>query len=121
MIDVNEIAKKAFSYANKRAFSEDLESPCDVIGMCRHASSELFEVIDAYNKWSEYYFDESHKAVFTKENIGVVKCKVAFADEISDVIMCMLIIAKAQGVDIEKALEKCLEKNRQRADAGVKE
>jgi len=116
-MNINDMAQKAFVYARQRQVKEGIESPSDVVAMCRHASSELFEVIDAFNKWGEYHFDGSHKAAFTQENIGVIKCKAAFADEIADVIMCGLIMASAQGVNIEAALEKCLEKNRKRAEA----
>ena len=45
----------------------------------------------------------------------VDSAKSAFADEVADVIMCGLIMASAQGVDIEAALLACLEKNRKRA------
>ncbi len=108
---LNEVAQKAFGYAEKRAKNEGLENPLDVIAMCRHASGELFEVIDAFNRLQcvqcslEEDYDEG---------------KVAFADEIADVIMCALIIAAGQGVDVQSALEKCLEKNRQRAETGKK-
>jgi NTP pyrophosphatase (non-canonical NTP hydrolase) len=113
-VNINEIAQKAVMYANKRASIEGLESPYDVLGMCRHTSSELFEVIDAFTRWQcvqcslEDYEDCEEE-------------KTAFTDEIADVIMCALIIAAGQGVDVEKALEKCLEKNRKRAETGVKE
>lgn len=113
-MNINEIAKTAVMYANKRAEKEGLESPYDVVGMCRHTSSELFEVIDAFNRWQcvqcslEDYDDCDEE-------------KDAFSDEIADVIMCALIIASGQGVDVEKALEKCLDKNRRRAETGVKE
>jgi NTP pyrophosphatase (non-canonical NTP hydrolase) len=113
---LNEIAQKAVMYANKRASIEGLESPYDVLGMCRHTSSELFEVIDAYERWLD-----SKALDFLRNTSGVENYQEAFSDEIADVIMCALIIAAGQGVDVEKALEKCLEKNRKRAETGVKE
>jgi hypothetical protein len=39
------------------------------------------------------------------------------ADEISDVIMCMLTLSAEMGINIEQAILNCLEKNRKRARA----
>ncbi len=112
-MNINDVAKKAFAYARQRQVKEGIESPSDIVAMCRHASSELFEVIDAYKKWQAKAC--SPNVFFDKD---VNSAKSAFADEVADVIMCGLIMASAQGVDIEAALEKCLEKNRKRAEAG---
>ena len=111
-MNINNVARKAFVYARQRQVKEGIESPSDVVAMCRHASSELFEVIDAYKGWQAKACNPN---VFFDKDVD--SAKSAFADEVADVIMCGLIMASAQGVDIEAALEKCLEKNRKRAEA----
>ena len=111
-MNINDMARKAFAYARQRQVKEGIESPSDIVAMCRHASSELFEVIDAYKGWQAKACNPN---VFFDKDVN--SAKSVFAGEIADVIMCCLIVASAQGVDIEAALEKCLEKNRKRAEA----
>ena len=42
--------------------------------------------------------------------------KKEFASELSDIICCVLITAGKEGIDIEKAVLDCIEKNRKRAE-----
>ena len=112
-MNINTIAKHAFVYAEKRAAKEGLEDPRDVMGMCSHARSELFEVAEAYLRVKAC-------SLTCCDDVELKKYKEAFADEIADVIMCMLIVAKGQHIDVKKALACCLEKNRKRAEIGCK-
>lgn len=105
---LSEIQKKAFRYAKVRSVKEDIESPFDIVAMCRHATGEIFEVIDAWTKW-RYVCENGGD--FNEMRQG----QDAYADEIADVIMCMLIIAQVERVDVQSALEKCLLQNRKRA------
>lgn len=104
MIDLESLSGAAYEVAKKRAAMEELESPDDTVAMMRHCVNETFEVIDAYIDWQSWE---------NESELGEVK--EAFAWELADVIMCCLIVAHAQGVDIEDALNKCYAKNKARA------
>ena len=104
MIDLESLSGAAYRVAVIREATEGLESPKDTVAMMRHCVNETFEVIDAYRN-----------SDVLDSNYDDDELKEAFADELADVIMCCLIVAHAQGVDIEDALNKCYAKNKARA------
>lgn len=94
-MDLNGLAKEAFEIAKAR------EQNTDVLSCLKHCSGEVVEAIDAYKTYNNFMFD--------------IGGKDRFADELADVIMCILTLSASKNIDIENALDKCLEKNRQRA------
>lgn len=109
MIDLNEIAKEAYTTAWKRYKVGSCKSnPQDTIAMQKHTAGEVVEATEAYIKWCETKYDENLE---TK----LIECKKAFSSELMDVIVCALITAHFNGIDVEKELKNCLAKNAKRA------
>lgn len=104
MIDLNEMSKMAYDAAEKRyqqgAFGKKKNN---VPNLLKHCAGEVVESAQAYSEWvnNPLDFDEM---------------KEEFISELADVIMCILIAAAIENIDIEKALTECLEKNIARAN-----
>ena len=96
-MDLNGLAKEAFEIAKARG------QKTDALSCLKHCSGELVEATEAYNNWTFNIGDD-----------------VQFADELADVIMCILTLSASENIDIEKALLKCLEKNRKRASKALR-
>lgn len=104
MIDLNEMSQMAYEIAEKRyqhgAFGKHKNN---VPNLLKHCAGEVVEAAQAYSEWVDntLEFDE---------------LKEEFMSELADVIMCILIAAAIENIDIEKALTVCLEKNMARAN-----
>lgn len=99
-MDLNGLAKEAFETAKARG------QKTDALSCLKHCSGELVEATEAvcwlnHNNGQDYFY--------AKDEVEL---------EISDVIMCMLTLSVSLNIDIEHALNKCLEKNRKRASEG---
>lgn len=70
----------------------------------KHCAGEVVEAVSEYNNWT-----------ISQDEGG----RERFALELADVIMCALLAADAEGVDIEKALAVCLGKNIRRGCTGT--
>ncbi len=118
-MDINDLAEKAYEIAVKRAQKGQIEDPCDTEAMLKHCAGEVVEATIAYKDWDEVGRLSDYDCAVKKINrIDEIAHRFTdFAREIADVIMCCLIVAKNENIDIEVALEKCLEKNRKRAEA----
>lgn len=92
MIDLNNLARQSLKIAEHRKLETD------IISCLKHCAGEVIEANEAYNNWTF--------------NVGE---DMQFQDELADVIMCILTASAKENIDIEKALLKCLEKNRRRA------
>lgn len=103
MIDLNELKKKAHEYSRKRAENGDTK-PLNTLNLLKHCATEVVEATEA---WTEYRFIK---------DCGVKANKSYFVSELSDIICCCMIIAAHENIDIEKAIEDCIEKNRKRAE-----
>lgn len=92
MLDLNYLCKMSYENAKKRAEYEPTIK-VDVLDTLKHCAGEVLEATDAYwfYSWGE-----------RKDN---------FADELADIICCVLTICGQENIDVELALTKCMEKN----------
>lgn len=99
MIDLNGLCKTSFETAKKRqknGGNVKVYTP----NMLKHCATEVVEAMEAYTLSMTRY--------------GCIDQQ--FADELADIICCVLIIAGQEVIDIEKAVNGCIEKNRRRAE-----
>ena len=100
MIDLNELARESQEIAKKRA-EHGLKS--DTLTCLKHCAGEVVEANKAYNDWT--FLDTP------KDDM-----KKAYAEELADVIICILIAAANDNLDIEMAISEKVMKNRLRAE-----
>ena len=93
MIDLNNIAEQSLKIAEHR------KQKTDFLSTLKHCAGEVLEAVESYTKFVYSPVEE----------------KDSFPDKLADVIMCILTVSAKENIDIEKALLKCLEKNRNRA------
>lgn len=104
MIDLNELARNALKTAMKREGKVQFKS--DTMSILKHCAGEVVEATDAFGE-----------LCFLCDGMPDTEMyKTAFADELADVIICALIAAAEEGVDIEAALLRVQEKNARRAE-----
>lgn len=96
MIDLNNISKQSLKIAEHR------KQETDALSCIKHCAGEIAEATQAVGNYQSCVCEETEKQM---------------ADEISDVIMCMLTLSAEMGINIEQAILNCLEKNRKRARA----
>lgn len=99
MINLNELCKTAFVNAEQRQKNGG-HIKADTRFMLKHCATEVVEAMEAYSLSMPRY--------------GCINQQ--FADELADIICCVLIIAGQEVIDIEKAITRCIEKNRKRAE-----
>ena len=116
MIDVNEISKMAYDIAEKRyksgAFGNHNNS---VQNLLKHCAGEVVEAMGAFDEWQEDLKFGAVSMGVTDPDWNRKTPKEEFADELADVMMCVLIVAGKCNIDIEKAVNDCVEKNYKRA------
>ena len=96
MINLVTASAKAYDIAKRRGIKET------TFEALKHCAGEILEANEAYNNWT---FCETSDSL-----------KELFEDELADVIMCCLSICGAEGINIEKALDRVFEKNEKRAE-----
>jgi NTP pyrophosphatase (non-canonical NTP hydrolase) len=89
MMDLNYLCKMSYENAKKRAEHEPTIK-VNVMSTLKHCAGEVVEATEAYTRFLP---------------------KEAFADELADIICCVLTICGQTDIDIELALTKCMEKN----------
>lgn len=89
MLDLNYLCKMSLENAKKRA-EHETAIRLSVIGTLKHCAGEVIEATEAYMRFLP---------------------KEAFADELADIVCCVLTICGRENIDIELALTKCMEKN----------
>lgn len=99
MIDLNELCKVAIANAEQRQKNGG-HIKADTRSMLKHCATEVVEATEAYTNSTIRY--------------GIINQQ--FADELADIICCVLIIAGREEIDIEQAITDCIEKNRKRAE-----
>lgn len=103
MIDLNFISKIALEYSKAREKNGTVEKG-STLNLLKHCAGEIIEAQNARDKWicggGDFDSEEKQK----------------YAAELADVIMCILIIAAQENIDVEEAIKNCLEKNRKRAN-----
>ena len=95
MLDLNYLCKMSYENAKRRAVNED-KIKLPTFDTLKHCAGEIVEATDAYIYYNGFK-NERTKAVF--------------ADELSDIICCVLTICGQENIDIELALTRCMEKN----------
>lgn len=108
MIDLNELCKVALANATQRQKNGG-HIKADTRSMLKHCSTEVVEAEKAY---SLYEYDACDPLATNSDEHNLE----LFASELADIICCVLIIAGKEGIDIEKAITDCIEKNRKRAE-----
>lgn len=93
-MDLIKASVKAYEIAQKRGLNET------TFETLKHCAGEILEANEAYNNWT---FCETSDSL-----------KEHFEDELADVIMCCLSICGAEGINIEKALDRVFLKNEKR-------
>ena len=127
MIDLNFISKISLEYSKAREENGSIEK-LTTLNLLKHCAAEVVEATEAYTNYKnikEIAEDltstniderwESQEEPDTCEEY-YQECVSNFSTELADVIMCVLIIAAHENIDIEEALKACLDKNRKRAD-----
>lgn len=108
MIDLNGYAEEALLIAEARQ-KNGASIKTDTVSMLKHCATEVVEAVEAYRHY-EYDACDPLATNSDEQNIEL------FASELADVIMCVLIMAAKEGIDIEEALEEVQKKNRKRAE-----
>ncbi|MBO4706894.1 MAG: hypothetical protein J5647_14240 [Spirochaetaceae bacterium] len=97
---LNKIARKSLEIAHKRHKNGEVND-VTTINMFKHCAGEVIEATEAY---------------ITYDNFEEPAGKKALALELADIIICTLIIAAKEDIDIEKSVLDAVEKNRKRAE-----
>lgn len=100
MIDLNGMAENMFNVALQRQ-KHGANISTNPLALLKHCATEVVEATEAYVRYV-------HDSTGDKYDM--------FSGELADIIACALIISDNLGIDIEKALRECYEKNRMRAE-----
>ena len=101
MIDLNGLAKESHEISKKRGLPY---SAMNNEQNLKHAAGELIEAAFA----CAFYKST------VKQSPAEKNARRLFADELMDVVACIMIVAHSEGIDIEESLLKCIEKNKKR-------
>lgn len=78
------------------------------MSILKHCATEVIEATEAFCNYCE---------TLNNDNLETLdKSRKDFENEISDIIVCCLIISGYSIIDVEKALNRVMEKNRLRAE-----
>lgn len=117
MIDLNKLCEVSLANATQR-MNNGAHIDTETRKMLKHCATEVVEAMEAYTDYSS-----SLARIETEDYVSYVNMddktfrdKWHFASELADIICCVLIIAGKEGIDIEDAVTKCIEKNRLRAE-----
>ena len=108
MIDLNKLASQAYIIAKKRELNGAFIQT-EPIAILKHCATEVIEATEAFLNYKE-------ALNFIDDSVIVDECQQDFENEIADIIVCCLIISGYSMIDIEKALNRVMEKNRLRAE-----
>ena len=100
MINLNKLSTEAYITAKKRekngAFIQT-----EPISILKHCAGEVMEATEAYCDFAYEMTDENEEK---------------FQNEVADIMVCCLIMSGYMGFDMEKAINRVMEKNRLRAE-----
>lgn len=106
MLDLNYLCKMSYENAKKRAESEPTIK-VGVLDTLKHCAGEVVEATEAYSSIATAYSITEAGKIYAQKRDD-------FADELADIICCVLTICGHENIDIELALTKCMEKNYKR-------
>lgn len=107
MIDLNELASQAYTTAKKRE-KNGAFIHTKPMSMLKHCATEVIEATEAYCDYCETLNNDKIETLD--------KSREDFENEIADIIVCCLIISGYSIIDVEKAINRVMEKNRLRAE-----
>lgn len=113
MIDLNKLCEVSLANATQR-MNNGAHIDTETRKMLKHCATEVVEAADAWARVVETG-NGLNPGVLLKMEL-LTQSKKHFASELADIICCVLIIAGKEGIDIEDAITKCIEKNRLRAE-----
>ena len=88
-MDLKSASERAYEIAEKRGqYKKDGQ---DVLRGLKHCAGEVLEANEAYNNWSYINKDD---------------LKEMFADELADIVICVLSISAEENIDIENAIAR---------------
>lgn len=105
MINLSKLSTVALDIAKARKVDE-VDKPGGTVRLLKHCAGEVVEAADAYREYVntlECVEDEDERMLVSVR---------PFAMELADVVMCCLVMAELNGVDMELALLECLKKNK---------
>lgn len=113
MIDLNDLAYKMRNVAHARKMN-GAKIDDDTFMMLKHCATEVIEAQEAFDRLN---FTKEILNIDKKHNKDCEEWQCKFESELADIVACILIIcANEPTIDIEKALQKCFEKNLARAE-----
>lgn len=107
-MNLNEVADNALENAKRREMN-GANIKHDTQNMLKHCAGEVVEVTQAFTEYD--LFRQNVDDMVRKEEY-----KEGFASELAGIICCVLIVSANEGIDIEKAVSDCLQKNARRAN-----
>lgn len=114
---LNEISKISHENVKKRQANGG-NVKTDTRSMLKHCATEVVEATEAYYLQTYESLTDAKEHLETDEYAQQVyyEDKAHFASELADIICCCTIIAEEEGINLDKAVADCLEKNRKRAE-----
>ena len=100
MINLNELSTEAYIVAKKRELNGAFIKT-EPISVLKHCAGEVMEATEAYCDLAYELTDEYEEK---------------FQNEVADIMVCCLIMSGYMQFDIEKAINRVMEKNRLRAE-----
>ena len=100
MIDLNKLSTEAYIVAKNRELN-GAKIKTDTTSMLKHCVGEVMEATEAYCDLCYELTDEYEEK---------------FHNEVADIMVCCLIMSGYMGFDIEKAINRVMEKNKKRSE-----
>lgn len=100
---LNDVARRMNDIAHMRERNGG-SVKTDVNSMLKHCATEVIEAQHAYDRCGVALSIQEYDDNRTR-----------FADELADIIACVLIISAESNVDIEKYVNRCVDRNEKRA------
>lgn len=95
-MNLKEASEKAFEIARKRGLNEN------TFEALKHCAGEVIEATKSFAEKDYYY--------------NIEEAETSFENELADIIICVLSICGAENIDIEKAIERKMKINEERAE-----
>lgn len=111
-MNLNEIAHDMRETARKREENGGVKA--DSKSLFKHLATEVIESAEAFFFFDNEISREPGEIYLPPDDLKT-EHRENLAGELADVICCALIISANEGINIEKALEDCLYKNKKRA------
>lgn len=108
MIDLNELASQAYITAKKRE-NNGAFIQTEPMAILKHCATEVIEATEAFCDYCETLNNDNLELLENER-------REKYENEIADIIVCCLIVSGYSMIDIEKALNRVMEKNRLRAE-----